>query len=343
VAALLVVVGIVVVLGLILDVLWTVAAAGSGAGFFTGRLSAGIWRTALAVGRTPDGPRHRFLARSGVSLVVAVLVAWIVLVWAAWWLVFSAADGGVRVAADQRPASLVDRAHFAGANLFTVGSSEYVAGAGAWQFAKVGATASGVIFVTLAITYLVPVASAVAERRQFAAYVSSLGRTPEQIITRAWTGSDFGSLPQHLVALTPMVHLLGERHLAYPVLHYFHAENDSTSAASSMVVLDEAVTLLREGIAPDQRPDEAAAGPLNLAITQFLVTMQTAFISSAPEPVPPPDLGRLREAGIPTVSEDEFTSAMEAKSDRRYRLATLLVDDGWSVDGWGERSSRSSD
>ena len=341
-SALVVAVGVVAVLGLVLDVLWTVAAAGSGAGFLSGRLSALMWRVALRLGRTPDGPRHALLARAGVSVVVGVLLVWILLVWAAWWLVFCASDGAVRRAATQEPATALERAQFVGASIFTLGSQTFSSGAGAWQFATVGTTASGVVFVTLAITYLVPVASAVAERRQFAAYVSSLGGLPEEIVTSSWTGDGFGSLPQHLVALTPMVHLLGERHLAYPVLHYFHAERERTSAASSVVLLDEAVTLLRRGVGEDVRPDPAALEPLAEAIGLFLDTMQSAFISQARTPLPPSDLDALRRAGIPTVDDERFKEAMEDEEARRCQLASLLADDGWSIDNWRRHSARAN-
>ncbi len=135
----------------------------------------------------------------------------------------------------------MERAQFAGANFITLGSDELSAGSGAWAFAAIGATATGVVFVTLAISYFIPVASALAERRQLAAYISSLGASPEQFMRRAWTSGSFKGIEQHLVALTPLVHSLAERHLTYPVLQYFHSgRRERTSTALSLVVLDEA-------------------------------------------------------------------------------------------------------
>jgi hypothetical protein len=326
--------GAVLLLALVFDVLWTVVASGAGGGPLTGRLAAVLWRLALRAGRGAEGPRHRFLAFSGVAVVVVLLVVWILVAWGAWWLIFSASKGAVRVVADGRPASLVQRLWFAGDGVFTSTSNDLATGAGAWRATRVAITATGLIFITLAITYLIPVASAAAERRQLAAYVTSLGPTSEALVTRAWAGDGFGSLAQHFVALTSMVQLSAQRHLTYPVLHYFHSSSERTAAAVSYVVLDEAITLLRWGVAPAARPDPAAVVPLGDAVGLFLETIRTTFVAELGEPLDPPDLGVLREAGIPVVDDGEFAAALGGQKDRRCLLAGLLRDDGWSQDAW---------
>jgi uncharacterized membrane protein YidH (DUF202 family) len=337
VAVLLVGLGLAGVMAVVLDVVWTAAAAGSGSGPLSGRLSARLWRIVLAIGRRPDGPRHRFLTVAGIALVVFMVVVWAAAAWAAWWLVFSATDGAVVVAESGDPAGLVERAQFTGATFFTLGSTELEAGSGAWQFGAIAITATGVVFVTLAISYFVPVASALAERRQLGAYISSLGDTPEDFVRRAWDGGGFRAVEEHLVALTPLVHALAERHLTYPVLQYFHSGRERTSTALSLVVLDDAVTLLSCGVAADARPDPVTVAPLARAIGWYLDTVQGDFVSDTPEPLPPPDLDALRRAGIPTVGDEEFQSALEGQVRRRCQLARMLVDDGWLPEPWERR------
>lgn len=172
------------------DVLWTVLAAGSGAGPLTARLSGLAWRVALALGRRDDDPRHGLLAVFGMAIVVGMLVSWIMVASGAWLLIASASEGAVRVTETGEPADLMQRAAFVGVNLFTLGSSDIVAGDGLWQFLPTAIAATGVMALTLGVSYLVPVASAVADRRQLAQYVLSLGPTPEQVLTGAWTGTD---------------------------------------------------------------------------------------------------------------------------------------------------------
>jgi uncharacterized membrane protein YidH (DUF202 family) len=337
VAVLLVGLGLAGVMVVVLDVVWTAAAAGSGAGPVSGRIAARLWRLALAIGRRPDGPRHRVLTVAGIAVVVFVVVLWAASAWAAWLLVFSATEGAVVDAASGEPATLVERAQFTGATFFTLGSTELEAGSGAWQFGAIAITATGVVFVTLAISYFVPVASALAERRQLGAYISSLGDTPEQFVRRGWTNGSFRGLEEHLVALTPLVHALAERHLTYPVLQYFHSGRERTSTALSLVVLDEAVTLLSCGVAAEARPDPVTVAPLARAIDWYLDTVQGDFVSGASEPLPPADLGLLREAGIPTVADHEYHGALEGQGVRRCRLARMLVDDGWTPEAWERR------
>ncbi len=336
-AVVLVGLGLAGVMGVVLDVVWTAAAAGSGAGPLSGRISARLWRLALAIGRRPDGPRHRLLTVAGIALVVFVVVMWAAAAWAAWWLVFSATDGAVVDAVSGQPASLVERAEFTGATFFTLGSGELEAGSGAWQFGAIAITATGVVFVTLAISYFVPVATALAERRQLGAYICSLGDTPEELVRRAWANGSFRGLEDHLVALTPLVHALAERHLTYPVLQYFHSGRERTSTALSLVVLDEAVTLLSCGVAAEARPEPVTVAPVARAVGWYLDTVEGDFVTGASEPLPPPDLGPLREAGIPTVGDHEFEAALEDQVARRCRLARMLVDDGWVPEAWERR------
>lgn len=336
-AVVLVALGLALVVVSVLDVVWTAAAAGSGAGPLSGRLSALLWRLGLAVGRGRDGPRDRFLTVAGIALVVVIVIVWAGVAWLGWWLIFSASDGAVVGSDAGEPATAMERLQFAGASLFTLESSAVEAGSGAWQFGVIGAGATGVVFVTLAISYFVPVASALAEGRQLAAYISSLGGTPEAIVRRAWTGGGLGGLDQHLVALTPMVHGLAERHLTYPVLQYFHSARHRTSTALGLAVLDDALAVLRKGVAAEVRPEAVVVEPLAQAVGWYLDTIEDAFVSGAPGPLPPPDLDGLRRAGIPTVADDEFRSALEDEGRRRCQLAKLLVDDGWLLDAWERR------
>lgn len=141
--------------------------------------------------------------------------------------------------------------------------------------------------VTLSLTYLVPVASAVAQRRSLASYIHSLGEDAHQLLTRAWTGQDFGALTQHLTALTPLVHTTREQHHIYPVLHYFHSTDRASAAAPNIVVLAQAVDLLRYGVPEQFRPPASAVEPLDLALTRFLATLSESFLSPYEQPLAP--------------------------------------------------------
>jgi hypothetical protein len=77
--------------------------------------------------------------------------------------------------------------------------------------------------------------------------------------------------------------------------------------------------------------------PLRSALDMFLETVGGAFVSHQTEPLPAPDLQALRDAGVPTVSDAEFTAALAGEVRRRCLLAGLLLDDGWAAEHWARR------
>lgn len=321
-----VVIGLGLVVVALVDLTWTTIAAGSGAGPLTRRLARLTWQGALAVHR--HRASHRFLAAAGVGVVVMVLATWIATVLAGWSLVFLASDGAVRTSSGET-ADAVDRLYFTGYTVFTLGNGDFRPAAGTWQLATVAATGTGLVLVTLGITYLVPVASAVAERRQLASYVSALGDDAADILARAWDGAGFGSLSQHLVALAPLIDAAGQRHLTYPVLHYYHSADPTSAAAPRLVDLAIAVEALAHGVAPGLRPDPAALGPVERVLDSFLGTLAAAYISPADEALPALPLDGLRRLGIPTVDDEAYARATGRTAQRRRLLAGLLLDDGW--------------
>lgn len=309
------------------DVAWTTTSAGSGAGPMTRRLGDGLWMVALGLHRKRASQAP--LSVAGVVVVFTVLGAWVALVTAGWVLVFSSDEGAVREAVTGVPGDLVARIYFTGYTVFTLGIGDFRPGDGVWQIATVLAAGTGLVLVTLSITYLVPVVSAVAQRRQLAGYIWSLGSSPQEILLRSWTGTGFGPLPQHLMSITPLVHGARHRHLTYPVLHYFHTADRDSAPPPNIANLSQALHLLRHGVAPDARPSDGAIAPLDAAIGSLLSAVGAADVPTAPSPLPLPALDPLRDAGIPVVDGATYEATGPISERRRALLAALLVDDGW--------------
>ena len=152
-----------------------------------------------------------------------------------------------------------------------------------------------------------------------------------------WSDKGFAALAQHLTVLIPMVHLTAVPHLTYPSVAYFHSGGEHASSSISVAVLDDAVTLLLHGVAPDARPERAVLDPLRDALDVFLQTVGGAFVTHDVDPLPAPDLQPLREAGIPTVDDAEFGARLAGEEERRRLLAGLLADDGWTTEQWDRR------
>ena len=164
--------GIAVIGGVFLDALWTTVAA-AGGGPLTTRLARGLWSGALRAHRRSGS--HGLLAAMGTVILMSAIVSWITLLWAGYLLVFSAGDAAVVHASTGAPAGFWERVYFTGYTLSTLGMGDFVPQGSAWRVVTALASLSSLFLVTLSITYLVPVLSAVAAKRQIAALIADIG------------------------------------------------------------------------------------------------------------------------------------------------------------------------
>ncbi|KKD35121.1 potassium channel family protein [Limnoraphis robusta] len=321
--------GIFILLIVTLDVLITTLTVGGG-GPLTSRLSARIWAIALKLHRHHSN--HRILGTIGLSLLVFMTLLWFALTWLAWTLVFVSGEGAVVTSSNLIPATFWERVYFVGYTLSTLGQGNYQPQGSPWQIATAITSINGFFLVTLTFAYLVPVVSAASQKRSCATYIASLGGTADEIITRAWNGKDFGQLDQHLIALSAMLTQLGENHLTYPILHYFHSIERYRAMTLSIVALDDALTLLQYGIPPNHQPDGAALRSVRRASAAFVATLKSAYLNPTEETPPLPALKLVRLEGIPTVSDSQFQQATQHLSQRRRILLELIRNDGWTWD-----------
>ena len=302
------------------DALVTTIAVGSGKRPLTAYLARGLRRLLRAV--------PRLLPAGGPVVVLATVATWIALLWVGYTLVFAADAGAVTDATTAAPASAVSRAYFVGYTLFTLGNGGYAPAVGVWEIATALVALNGLFVVTLAITYMVPVVSAVVERRQFAALINALGSTAEEVVASAWNGRDFSYLEQQLPTVAQQVLLTAQRHLAYPVLHDFRSSERHAASERTLALLDEAVTLVEHGVAEAVRLPPPLVRTVRFAVDEACRLMPLEASTEMPVP-PPPDLTALVDAGIPTVPQSEFVAAVDGLVERRRHLALLVRAAGW--------------
>lgn len=330
ISALLGLLGVVLVVTVIVDLLWTTVAAGAGGGPGTIRLANTLWLGARRITR----PRqHRLLQAIGVGVTLVVIGAWIAMLLLGWFLIFSSAAEAVVDSTTRQPAGGWSRLYYSGFTVFTLGVGDYVAGGPVWQVATVIATGTGLTLVTLAITYVLSVTTSVTQRRALAAQISALGRSPTDVLGAAWNGSAFSGLSPALNPLVPSIGQLAQRHLAFPVLHYFHSAQRQTAIAPSIAVLDEVLTVLQHGVVPEHQPPALTIRQLRNVVGELL---EYATGASEPGPwevssrrPPMPLLEGVRSLGIPVVDEDVWRARVTALAPRRQQLSAYLAVDGW--------------
>ncbi|MBW3577612.1 MAG: hypothetical protein KY462_07740 [Actinobacteria bacterium] len=321
------VVGAALILMTAADAVGTTVRVSTRGGVIVRWLGQALWRLMIAVDRQLPRPVLRYLA--GPLITLAVMSSWIALMITGWFLVFSSFDAAVVTAPGNGPASGWSRLAFAMYTVFTLGGSGLQATTPLWQVLTGMAAGTGLFLVTLAITYLNPLASAASERRRVARALTGLGSRPSRIVASAWDGTGFSALSYHLMALAPELARLAEHHLTYPVLHYFQSSDHDAAIGPAVARLDDALLLLCAVVQPAARPPASVTQPARQAITAFLATMPETFIVRAEEAPPPPDIEELSAAGVPCRPLEELRSAAHGQGQRRSRLHGLVRHSGW--------------
>lgn len=326
---LLIVAGALVVALVFVDALATTLAVSSGAGPVTTGILGLTWRVALRLhGQDKKGG---LLVIAGPAMLIETVFTWVVALWAGWAAVFSGSEAIV-TATKARPADLGDVIYFTGLTIFTLGTGDFVASASGWRIVMAAAAFSGLFLVTLSITYLLSVLSAVVERRVLAQQIHGLGDSPSQILKAGWAGDGFDSMfQQQLISLSSSVARSAEQHLAYPVLHYFHSSTRDLAAPVAIAHLDDALTIMGT-LDPPQRPRPAVVAPLRSSIGRYLGTASSTTWAPKADAPPPPETSQAVDAGI-RLSNADVRQAADEQRERRTDLHRLLVSDGWSWEG----------
>ncbi|WP_122090834.1 potassium channel family protein [Halalkalicoccus subterraneus] len=316
-------IGIVLLVSAASDLLWTTLWVEGGAGPLTSRLMAWTWRVFRRVCRQ----NSRVLALAGPVIFVLTLVVWITLLWGGWTLVFAGGESTLIDTMNRGPISWSDLLYFAGYTMFTLGTGDFVPREGIWQIISVLTTGSGMLVVTLSVSYTLSVLDAVTQKRSFASGVTGLGTHSNALVRTAWDGTGFSGFDLALNTYVSQLNTLTSNHNAYPVLHYFYSPQAEQSPVVAIAILDEALTIFRFGISEEYRPNNVIVTNARSSVQSYLETLHGAFIQPADEAPPPPDLGPLRESGLPTTTNEAFLTELETLTNRRRTLLGLVNSD----------------
>jgi len=314
--------GLAVLVLVVVDVLWTTLWVDGGAGPVSAWLMPGLWAALRRLG----GHRSRALSLAGPVIITATLVAWVALLWGGWTLVFGAAEDALVNARDGTPVTWTNRVYFVGYTMFTMGNGDFYPPGGVWQAAASLTTATGMLFVTMAVSYVFSVLSAVTQKRSFASGVTGLGDSAAAVVETGWDG-DFRGLHLPLNSLSSELDTLATQHKAYPILHYYHSEDATQSSPLAVAILDEALTVLRYGVERDAQPNRALVANARSAVDNYLETLNESFFDPADEPPDAPNLDRVRQAGVPAVRDGDFASAVDGHGPRRRKLLGVVRSD----------------
>lgn len=321
--------GVVILAAIAIDVIWTTIGT-HGGGPLSRHVMGGLWGAAMRLHRRGSGRSHMIFSFSGPVILLVVIGFWTVATAGGWMLLFAATPHGLVDSDTNRAADLSGRMFFVAYSMSTMGNGDFQPVTPWLRFVTAIMTLSGIGFVTLAVTFILSVLSAVVEMRTLAAMITDMGGTPERIIARSWDGERFEGLDSYLVQLTGMLHLFIEQHLAYPVLRYFHSEKTRTAAVLRLNTLHATLLLIAGGAADHVRPRTMITAPLLDAFEGLAQVFRDERVANQDVSPPVIDLDVLRGIGVPTVSGDDFRAFIARTGDTRRALYSALLNDGWT-------------
>jgi hypothetical protein len=299
----------------------------SGTGPMSKRLGRCVWNTFLAAHRRGAG--HGVLTTAGPCAVLTLIVVWLVLCWLGWFLIFCGSEDMVVNATTTLSASPVERLYYAGYSLTTIGYGDFRA-SGPWsQLLSVVCGFNGLFLITLAITYSIPVVSSSVDKRRLSAVIGAIGRSSSEIVDKSFGSGDFQFLVNQLQQITGEVAAIAEKHLAYPVLLFFHAPARETALPVTLSRLDEALTIISIAFPDTPAQSQAQIKTSQEVIETFMKVLHGNFIPEVDEMPEVPDFMQIHVLKQSPLTRDEIQEHI-ASLERRRLLLSYVVADGWS-------------
>lgn len=298
-----------------------------GAGFITKRLSKSIWTVFLAINKKMG--HRKILQAGGAVILVSILINWLLLIWISASLLFISDPDSLMNVETNSSTTVINKIFYTGYTLSTLGLGDIESTGDFWDVLTAILSFTGLILISIAITYLIPVVSAEIMKRKISVHINTLGGSVEEMLLNYWNGKDFKELEQPFINLIDSIILHGQNHKAYSVLHFFHSSNKKEAFVLNLTNLDEALTVLLHNIPAEQRPSFNVLIRLRKAISSYLITLPAAFITPGKKTPPVLILTALENKGIRIISGEMVDLEYEKLKTRRQLLLSLIKDDGW--------------
>ncbi|WP_300442064.1 potassium channel family protein [Christiangramia sp.] len=299
-----------------------------GGGWITSRYSHKFWD--LFRKATGNDGRKKILSHAGYLLLISILLIWVLLLWLSFVLLLSSSEGSILNSTTRISAGLIEKIYYAGFTISTLGVGDYIASSNTWRILSAVYSFTGLILLTMSVTYFIPLLSAVIEQRKLGIRLSNLGNSPEEILINSWNGKDFAQFTDMIEDLSESLVQHSQNHRAYPVIHYFHNWKEKNAVILQLARLHEALYLLKYEISEEIRPDLIKLKPLEVAIQNYTeVILEVTHLNVLEETPPLARTDTLREQGLLLENRKEISVTGELKKTRRI-FQTLVQQDGWT-------------
>ncbi|MCM8571014.1 potassium channel family protein [Gramella jeungdoensis] len=319
--------GVLIYLFTVLDIVQTTLSM-QGGGLITSRFSHGFWTLFLKMsGR--DG-KKKILSHTGYILLISIVLIWVFLLWSSFVLLLASHEGSVINSTTKEATGLLEKIYYAGFTISTLGVGDYIPALNSWRIISAIYSFTGLILLTMSVTYFIPVLSAIIEQRKLGIRLSNLGNSPEEILVNSWNGKDFREFTEKINDLSESLVHHSQNHRAYPVIHYFHNWKEKNAVILQLARLHEALYLLKYEIDKEKSPNEMDLKPLEIAFQNYReVITEVTHIKIIEEAPPLAETSILKELGL-IIEDRSNIEVNEELINTRRLFQTLVRQDGWS-------------
>lgn len=330
------IIGIILFFITIFDLIWTTLWVDGGAGHLSSMIGNFVWFVFGKIDKRGTG----FKKFVGPVVLMSILVIWITTLWLAWTLIFASFIGGVVNTARNDAIRMIDYLYYAGYVLFTLGNGEITPTNGTVQLLTSLASASGMLNLSLAVSYILSMISGVIKRRSFASTISGMASSPEELVKLMWNGEDFRNSDMIFHSLADQLSEIAFEQRAFPLLNYYHSSDKDKSISFMLPVLYDAVNIIEYGVKSDHIVNALVLKNIRSTLLDYLesLVIDSEKNYKNAKLISYPNLDSVKEAGIEVYSQEEFEVKLNTMKKARRRISNVYWDN-WSGLEANERAS----
>lgn len=320
------------------DVFVTVLYARARGGVLARTVSYLTWQLFLGAGRLFSRGKTRILPFCGPAVLIALVVVWALMLTVAAALIMQPAMGdGIQATNGPTATDFITTLYAAGGSLAIVGASDFTPHGTVWKLYFLFNSLVGASIISLTLTYLMQVYSALLRRNSLALTLHELTNETDdaaELICGLGPRGDFQTGATTLAQLSSEMAAMKETHHFYPVLFYFRFQETFYSVSQMTLLALDTVSLIRSALDNDEYATlqcSGSLGQLSRSSLKLVTTLHGTFLTSNS----PPSTGltdaasrerwgkryldarrRFQQAGISVTSNEQagLTAYLESRS-----------------------------
>ena len=328
--------GIVLFISIAIDILQTTLSM-QGGGWLTSRTSHFFWKCLFYI--SGKNGRSAILGHAGYLLLASIVVVWVLFLLFSFTFILFAFPGVVVESSTKIPADFLQILYYAGFSISTLGMGDFIPTTDWVKILTIFYSFTGLILLTMSVTYFIPVLSAVIEQRKLGVRLSTLGNSPQEIVLNSWNGNDFSRLLNKVDGISDSIVKYSQQHRAYPVIHYFHNTDPGTTVILQLARLYDALHIIKHQVPYSQSPSEEDLRPLDVAFQNyFKVISEVTHIQIENSEPNLAELNKLYDAKLIQRTNADAGLSDTVHKHRKF-FNSLIYMDGWS---WSEVDPKKS-